>query len=204
MAFDRATIAERCVRSATVARTPALRCAAPGDPRIRPGQAGVTALTACVARALLVHPAVDNRRSFFTRIAMWVALVGSCGTAAAMAVRYLVPVKRPRRERSVYVARIDEIPDGGTRVVEDLRGARVQVVRQGQRVLALSMVCPHLGCQVRWDGDQGRFGCPCHAAAFDTEGRVLFGPPPRGLDRYDVELQDGCIYLKLTEPSSAS
>lgn len=153
-------------------------------------------------KAFAGYGGVENRRSFVTRVAMWIALLGSCGTAAAMAVRYLLPQQRPPRRRTVYVARIDEIPDGGTRVVEDLRGARVQVVRQGERVLALSMVCPHLGCQVRWDGDQGRFGCPCHAAAFDTEGRVLFGPPPRGLDRYDVELTDGCIYLNLTEPSS--
>lgn len=121
-----------------------------------------------------------------------------------MAIRYLYPAKRPRRERSVYVARIEEIPDGGTRVVADLRGTNIQVVRQGERVLALSMVCPHLGCQVHWDGDQQRFGCPCHEAAFDTEGRVLFGPPPRDLDRYDVELRAGCIYLKLPEPSNAA
>ena len=147
---------------------------------------------------------VDNRRSFVTRVAMWIALLGSCSTAAALAVRYLLPPQRPPRKRSVFVARLDELADGGTRVVEDLRGARVQVVRKGERVLALSMVCPHLGCQVRWDGEQGRFGCPCHEAAFDTEGRVLFGPPPRGLDRYEVEVTDGCIYLQLTEPSSST
>ncbi len=135
---------------------------------------------------------------------MWLALVGSCGAAAAMALRFLYPPAKPRRQRQVYVARLDELPDGGTRVVADLRGQRVQVVRQGPRVLALSMVCPHLGCQVRWDADASRFACPCHAAAFDTEGRVLFGPPPRGLDRYEVEIREGCIYLQLTEPAEVA
>jgi cytochrome b6-f complex iron-sulfur subunit len=132
---------------------------------------------------------------------MWGTLIASYGTAVAFAMRYLYPGKRAPRTRSIFIARLDDLPDGDTRVVEDLRGARVQVVRQKDRVLALSMVCPHLGCQVHWEKEQQRFQCPCHRASFDAEGRVLFGPPPRGLDRYEVELKSGAVYLKLLEPS---
>lgn len=60
----------------------------------------------------------------------------------------------------------------------------------GKRVHALSGTCTHLGCQVRWDADSTRFRCPCHGGAFDAEGNVVDGPPPRPLDRVEVRLQD--------------
>ena len=60
-------------------------------------------------KAFAGNGGVENRRSFVTRVAMWIALLGSCGTAAAMAVRYLLPQQRPPRRRTVYVARIDFI-----------------------------------------------------------------------------------------------
>jgi len=49
-------------------------------------------------------------------------------------------------------------------------------------VVAYERRCPHLGCPVLWSAERGRFECPCHHAAFDARtGRVLFGPPRRGL-----------------------
>ena len=49
-------------------------------------------------------------------------------------------------------------------------------------VVAFDRRCPHLGCPVLWSAERARFECPCHRAAFDARtGRVLFGPPRRGL-----------------------
>lgn len=48
--------------------------------------------------------------------------------------------------------------------------------------------CPHLGCPVLWSAARERFECPCHAAVFDGgSGRVLAGPPQRGLRRIAIE-----------------
>jgi len=30
---------------------------------------------------------------------------------------------------------------------------------------------------------------------FDLDGRVLGGPPPRPLDRYEVKIEDGVLYV---------
>ena len=141
-----------------------------------------------------------NRRGFFANLAMWGGLVLSYGTAAAFAAGFLYPRRRGARLRSIYVGRFDQIPDGGTREMIDLRGVPVQVVREGQSLRALSTVCPHLGCRVRWEGQEQRFFCPCHNAAFDREGKVVSGPPPRPLDRYETEVVDGSVYLKVKEP----
>ena len=49
-------------------------------------------------------------------------------------------------------------------------------------IVAFDRRCPHLGCPVLWSAERARFECPCHRAAFDARtGRVLFGPPQRGL-----------------------
>ena len=54
--------------------------------------------------------------------------------------------------------------------------------------------CTHLGCPVRWYQAVEQFICPCHGGAFDEEGEVVAGPPPRPLDRYQWEVQNGVLY----------
>lgn len=55
--------------------------------------------------------------------------------------------------------------------------------------------CTHLGCPVQYVAAAGRFFSPCHGGVFDSEGRVLAGPPPRPLDRYEVKVEGGKVYL---------
>ena len=59
-----------------------------------------------------------------------------------------------------------------------------------QKVHALSATCTHLGCQVRWDAESTRFRCPCHGGAFDAQGHVVEGPPPRPLGRVDARVDE--------------
>jgi nitrite reductase/ring-hydroxylating ferredoxin subunit len=158
--------------------------------------------SAVAARRLLGRSVVSRaRRNFFGQLAMYVSLALSYGAAAAFAARYLYPKRRPPRWRSLFVTRLDHLSDGESRVIPDLKGVPVQVLRDGANMRALSTVCPHLGCRVRWQGDQQRFFCPCHNGVFDREGKVVSGPPPRPLDRYDVEVIEGSVYLKVKEPA---
>ena len=143
-----------------------------------------------------------KRRSFLGRLAFWLGVGSSYGAFAAMAIRYVYPTKRPPRWRSIFVGRLDQLAPGDTRLVTDLNGVPVQVVRDGETLRAISTVCPHLGCRVRWEPNPGEFHCPCHNAAFSREGEVLYGPAPRGLDRYEVEVVSGSIYLKMKERSA--
>ena len=64
--------------------------------------------------------------------------------------------------------------------------------------VAMSNICTHLGCRVRWIDDQQQFFCPCHNAIFDKAGIVLDGPPPRPLDRYEVKVEDDQLYIKVS------
>jgi quinol---cytochrome c reductase iron-sulfur subunit, bacillus type len=67
------------------------------------------------------------------------------------------------------------------------------VLRDGDKVRALSTICPHAGCAVDWEEEGRAFVCPCHDSRFAATGERLTGPSPRPLDALDVELQDGRV-----------
>lgn len=69
------------------------------------------------------------------------------------------------------------------------------LTENGRDYIAMSNICTHLGCRVRWINEQGQFFCPCHNAIFDKEGKVVAGPPPRPLDRYEVKVEDGQLFV---------
>src|SRR3972149_1949438 len=53
--------------------------------------------------------------------------------------------------------------------------ARAVLFRIPEGFLALSLVCPHLGCQVNPTSEG--FACPCHGSRFGPQGAPLRGPP---------------------------
>ena len=61
-----------------------------------------------------------------------------------------------------------------------------------------SRTCSHLGCLVRWNESQESFLCPCHGAVFDKNGTVVAGPPPRPLQKLEVKVEAGVLYVKET------
>jgi menaquinol-cytochrome c reductase iron-sulfur subunit len=70
------------------------------------------------------------------------------------------------------------------------------LTEDGQNYVALSIICTHLGCRVRWVPEQGKFFCPCHDGVFDKHGAVLAGPPPRPLDRFQTKIENGTVFIK--------
>ena len=84
------------------------------------------------------------------------------------------------RRRLLEVPR-RELPANGALVY---REAKVAVLREGERLYALSLVCTHLGCTVTVTPTE--LVCPCHGSRFDRQGRVLTGPADRSLARLVV------------------
>ena len=60
----------------------------------------------------------------------------------------------------------------------------------------LSPICPHLGCSVRWVGDQNKFICPCHSGSFTADGQRIAGPPPRSMDTLESKVEGGVLKVR--------
>ena len=59
------------------------------------------------------------------------------------------------------------------------------VIRNGEKLFALSALCTHRKCKLIGEPDRS-FHCKCHGSAFDPGGRVTSGPAKRDLPRLPV------------------
>lgn len=66
----------------------------------------------------------------------------------------------------------------------------------GDKVVALSSICPHLGCAIGWSDKKGVFQCPCHESFFEPNGERTTGPSPRGMDPLPIEVVGGRLKLR--------
>jgi Rieske Fe-S protein len=76
-----------------------------------------------------------------------------------------------------------------------LGAAYIYKTKEG-KVIALSSICPHLGCAIGHDSAAGRFQCPCHKSAFALSGERIEGPSKRGLDPLPVIVENGRVKVR--------
>ena len=149
-----------------------------------------------------------NRRDFLS-LATW-AIGGLIGAGMGIpAIAYIIgPALRGAKTESwvrlgstvkieigsptLFKAKVNR--QAGWIVEEDEISAYV-LTNNGRDYAALSNICTHLACRVRWIADREQFFCPCHNGVFDKAGNVVSGPPPRPLDRYEIRIEEGQLYI---------
>ena len=52
---------------------------------------------------------------------------------------------------------------------------------------AISPICTHLKCEVKWNTAERSWDCPCHGARYDINGEVLTGPADMGLEPIEIK-----------------
>jgi cytochrome b6-f complex iron-sulfur subunit len=143
---------------------------------------------------------VQERRRFMDVI---LAAMGSLGIVGLLwpAIAYILPV----RKRGGAEDRVSAGKEGGWQPWEgrkiSVTGKPVIVLRTDKGFAAHSAVCTHLGCIVHWSPEKKEFECPCHAARFDGEGKVIAGPPPGPLPSYNAAVVQGEV---IVSPAKAS
>ena len=93
------------------------------------------------------------------------------------------------------VGRVEQLPPGaGLRASLGGDDSTV-VVNVDGTVRAFLAVCTHEGCPLGWNAQQHLIRCPCHGGAYDTNGKVVSGPPPAPLTELRTVVDHGTIYV---------
>ncbi|TMQ16095.1 MAG: Rieske (2Fe-2S) protein [Deltaproteobacteria bacterium] len=76
----------------------------------------------------------------------------------------------------------------GTLIVSAPRDQILIVRSSATAVQAVSDICTHAGCGVRYDRVNKILTCPCHGSRYSLTGAVLQGPATRPLAKYQTQL----------------
>jgi len=97
----------------------------------------------------------------------------------------------------ITVARVDEIPPGGFKVVE-VGGAMVALFNLGGEFHAIDDVCTHDGGSLSGGEVQGEeVVCPRHAARFNIKTGAVTAPPAyEPVHAFPVRVRDGAIEIR--------
>jgi nitrite reductase/ring-hydroxylating ferredoxin subunit len=131
------------------------------------GASAAVALVAGVAIDRALSPArtlsVDRPSALHPSPAAWVAVVPVAAVAAGQAVRFSAP---------------------------EVEGF---VINHGDRLEALSAVCTHMGCILKFNPARARLDCPCHGASFSLGGAPLNVVYLRSLPQIESRVREGLV-----------
>jgi Rieske Fe-S protein len=69
-----------------------------------------------------------------------------------------------------------EVRTGEARIVEVEREKVAAFRDEAGHLHAVSAVCTHMKCIVRWNAAERTWDCPCHGSRFGVDGALLEGP----------------------------
>ena len=143
---------------------------------------------------------IINRKSFLNWLTLgWLAFAGATGGFFTVIIRFLFPNVLFEPPQSFKIGFPNDFEAGKV----DLRFKKshnVWIVRDDEKIIALSTVCTHLGCTPNWLEADRKFKCPCHGSGFRSSGMHFEGPAPRPLERYRIVLSnDGQILVDKTK-----
>jgi len=127
-------------------------------------------------------------------------VVGGAGVISAV-VAYLFPPSEANSgltRQAVKAGQAEDIPPGRGKLAS-VDGEPVWVLNSPSGFVALSALCTHKGCVVKWDEKRRVFNCPCHEGLFDERGNVIAGLPRRPLVPFRVGVVHGELHVSRGE-----
>lgn len=131
-----------------------------------------------------------TRRNFLDLV--WKGLLAASGLLGLGGLtRYLAYKTEPSSPAQFDLGLAEAYVPGTRTPIPD---AQAILLRDQEGFLALSLVCPHLGCQVK--PEESGFACPCHGSQFGDQGQLKRGPAASGLRELRLEMsEDGHLIL---------
>jgi nitrite reductase/ring-hydroxylating ferredoxin subunit len=120
-----------------------------------------------------------NRAGLLRAAGFWVAGIAS-GLGLEWGMRQVGPLVAAQGHSSgdlglvggkwFAVGPLAAIPDNSVQPF-DAGAIPTFVLRDGDNVRALSRICTHMGCTLRFDADWRELICPCHGAQYELDGK---------------------------------
>jgi Rieske Fe-S protein len=120
-----------------------------------------------------------SRRGFFRLLA------AGAGAAALLLRSGAAHAKK----LAVKLEQVPALTKVGGAVILKLEGKDVILIRESDSsVRALSPVCTHQQCYVKYNAGTHKLECGCHKSSYDLDGKVLGGPAPAPLPTFAAQL----------------
>jgi Rieske Fe-S protein len=136
------------------------------------------------------------------RFVDWLLGTSAGGFFAAVfypVVRYIIPPELPESAVSSVTLQFSasEMGSNSGRIFKFGNRPGILVRTQSGELRAYSAICTHLDCTVQYREDLNHIWCACHNGHYDLNGANIAGPPPRPLDRYDVNVRGDQIVVSV-------
>jgi cytochrome b6-f complex iron-sulfur subunit len=150
----------------------------------------------------------SSRREFnFALMIAWGAVLAVTATWGAMFQDFFGPKVLKEPKKQWRAGRMDEFsvadtvnekfkqtPDGGSGFW------LVNLQPNESKLVAISVICTHLGCIPAWLSGDRKFKCPCHGSGYYMTGVNFEGPTPRPLERFSISKDaDGYIVVDMSK-----
>src|SRR5580765_2855924 len=146
-------------------------------------------------------PDPKTSRRAFLDLLLGATALGWLISVAYPVIRYLKPLPQTGPTGPTHLTRDESAKlEQNQFVIVPVSGQRVIVLQSQDKLYAFSAKCTHEGCTVTFQPARSVIWCPCHDGRFDLSGRVVSGPPPQPLMKYDAHRQpDGAIVISVSE-----
>ena len=136
-----------------------------------------------------------TRRTFLTLLLSMAGALGAAGLLAPI-IRCAYPTVQSVAASKLKVTTAAQLAAAGGELDFDYQDTPSSLIKlEDGTYVGVSRVCTHLGCIIKWQAEDDRFFCPCHAGIFSPTGKVLGGPPPRPLAKLAVRVQGEDIWV---------
>jgi cytochrome b6-f complex iron-sulfur subunit len=122
----------------------------------------------------------------------WGAMAAVTGGSTLAFARFMAPnvleVEDPKVRCGALSKFLAMAPGEVNEDFKPVKPSGFWIIREEERLAALSIICTHLGCIPSWLPNDRKFKCPCHGSGFKPNGANFEGPAPRPLERFRIYL----------------
>ncbi len=143
---------------------------------------GKWGMTSSMAAAILLTDLICGRENSCAEVYSPCRIPGLASAKSFLTEGAYASVNLLKQKLVPPKEKLEQLQPGDGKVVEyNGEKAGVYKAEDGQ-VFAVSVKCPHMGCQLVWNPDEKSWDCPCHGSRFDYRGRLIDGPAQTTLE----------------------